>query len=545
MPNLRNLTISKKLWLLSILTGVGLILATVFALMEYHDDLLLEKEDKTRSLVETAVSMFADYHARAEKGEFSMEEAKRMSAALVKTFRYDGGNYFWINDMDARIVMHPVKPQLDGKDLSDFKDPGGKRIFTEFAAVAKREGEGIVPYLWPKPGSDKPVKKISYVKGFKPWGWVVGTGIYVDDVESAVWENAVHMGLASLTILLALATLSYAITRSIVAPLRYTTAAMDDISMGEGDLTRRLDEAGKDEIALLSIAFNRYNEKIQQIVIRVSQSSAQLSAAAAELSATMTQTHGDISQQQAETQQVATAITEMATTVEEIAGSADRAASSAREADEQAQTGKGVVSDVTTAINALSCELQSASEVISGLAEESESIGSVIDVIRDIAEQTNLLALNAAIEAARAGEQGRGFAVVADEVRTLASRTQKATTEIRDMIERLQEGTRKAVAVIQSSGNSMGGTVTTAQAAANALEQIVASVVTISDRNMQIASASEQQSAVAREIDRSIVQIAQLAEHSAQASEQVTTAADELSRLSEGLQDMISQFKTA
>ncbi len=545
MPNLRNLTISKKLWLLSALTGLGLISATAFALNEYYDDLLLEKEYKAGSLVEAAMSVIAEHQTKVELGELSVEDAKEKAAALIKALRYDDGNYFWINDLNARIVMHPIKPQLDGKDLSNFKDPGGKRIFAEFAAVAKRDGEGIVPYLWPKPGSEKPVKKISFVKGFKPWGWVVGTGLYVDDVESALWENAVHMGLASLTILLVQTVLSVAITRSIVTPIRKTTDAMDDISMGEGDLTRRLDEQGKDEIALLSSAFNRYNEKIHQIVVRVSQGSTQLSAAATELSATMSQTYTDIAQQQVETQQVATAVTEMAATVEEVACSANGAADSARTADEQAKKGKDVVLSVTDSINGLAEEMESASIVINSLADESENIGSVLDVIRDIAEQTNLLALNAAIEAARAGEQGRGFAVVADEVRTLASRTQKATMEIRDMIERLQSGSQNAVAVIQRSGEALASTVAKAQEAKDSLEHIVLSVTSISDRNLQIASASEEQSTVAREIDKSVVQISQLAEHSAQATEQVTQATNELSVLSEGLQEMISSFKTA
>ncbi len=545
MPNLRSLSISKKLWLFTALTTIGLILATVFALREYHDDLLLEKKTKIQSLVDSTITIVASYQARALQGEFSEEDAKRKASTLIKALRYDGEDYFWINDMDARMVMHPIKPQLDGKDLSEFKDPGGKRIFSEFAAIAKRQGGGIVPYLWPKPGSENPVKKISYVKAFKPWGWVIGTGIYIDDVETALWNNARHMGLFSFSILVVLITLAVAITRSIIIPLRETISAMDDISMGEGDLTRRLDEKGKDEIALLAFSFNRFNEKIQQIVTRVSQSSTQLAAATVELSTTMKQTHDNVVQQQSETTQVATAITEMAATVEEIAHGANGAAQSAHAADEQAQKGKEVVIDVTDAINNLAKEMDTASIAINNLANESENIGSVLDAIRDIAEQTNLLALNAAIEAARAGEQGRGFAVVADEVRSLASRTQKATLEIRSMIEKLQDGSKNAVSVIQQSGEVLGSTVRTANAAKDSLEEIVSSVASISERNLQIASASEQQSAVAREIDRSVVEIATLAQQSAVASEQVANATDELSALSEDLQTMISTFKIA
>ncbi len=545
MLSLRNLSISQKLWLLTLLTAVGLVTTTLIALEEYHSGLMQEKESQTRALVETAYSIASDLQAQVSKGELTTEQAQQQAKAEIKALRYNETNYFWINDLDARIVMHPIKPQLDGKDLSTFTDPNGKKIFVEFAAVAKRDGQGTVPYLWPKPGSETPVKKISFVKGFKPWGWVIGTGIWVDDVEASFWSHALTLGIAAFAILALLLALAITITRSIVVPLRHTTAALDDIATGEGDLTRRLNEDGKDEIAKLSIAFNRFSEKIQQIIIQVSQVSTQLATAAEELSSTTSQTHQSISQQQTETQQVATAVTEMAATVKEIAESAEGAASSARAADEQAAKGKQVVVDVTDAINSLANEMNSASDVINLLAKESESIGSVSDTIRGIAEQTSLLALNAAIEAARAGEQGRGFAVVADEVRTLASRTQQATTEIRDMIERLQSGTQNAVDVIHRSGETTTATVEKAQGAAEALDQIVSSVELISDRNTQIANASEEQSAVAIEIDRSVVQISQLAEHSAVASEQVTQATAELSQLGETLQEMISQFKTA
>ncbi len=545
MALLRALTISKKLWLLTIVTAIGLVAITTLALEEYHQGLMDEKSLQTQVLVETAHSLIAAQHTHAKNGDISMQEAQQRAIDGIKGLRYGNENYFWINDMDARMVMHPIKPELDGKDMAGFTDPTGKKIFSEFAAMAKQNGAGSVPYKWPKPGSSEPVSKISYVKGFKPWGWVVGTGVYVDDVEAQFWSNAFVLTATAVTLLAVLLGLSLVITRSVVKPLVATTAALDDISSGDGDLTRRLDESGKDEIATLSTAFNRFTDKIEQIIINVSQVSTQLATAADELSNTTSQTHETITNQQTETQQVATAVTEMAATVKEIAESAEGAANSARTADEEALSGKTVVVDVTSAIDNLAKDMNAASEVINDLSKESDSIGSVSDVIRGIAEQTSLLALNAAIEAARAGEQGRGFAVVADEVRSLASRTQQATTEIKEMIERLQAGTQNAVDVIRRSSDTTQQTVEKAEGAAGSLDQIASSVSLISDRNTQIASAAEEQSAVAQEIDKSVVHISQLTEQSVLASDQISQASDELSRLGETLHGMISSFKTS
>jgi methyl-accepting chemotaxis protein len=233
----------------------------------------------------------------------------------------------------------------------------------------------------------------------------------------------------------------------------------------------------------------------------------------------------------------------MAATVKEIAGNSERAASSAKEADSEADSGQEVVKETVDAINTLAREVEAASTVINKLEEDSEAIGSMLSVIRGIADQTNLLALNAAIEAARAGEQGRGFAVVADEVRTLASKTQESTQEIQTIIQGLQEGTAKAVKVMNESVVSAKTTVEKASDASSSLTNIVKAVSAISEVNIQIATASEQQSASVNEIDQSVVHIAELSEKSTAGSDQTLHACEDLANLGDSLKSIVLQFK--
>ncbi|MES9993680.1 MAG: methyl-accepting chemotaxis protein [Candidatus Thiodiazotropha sp.] len=313
--------------------------------------------------------------------------------------------------------------------------------------------------------------------------------------------------------------------------------------LSEGDLEARVVYDSKDELGHIANAFNKMADKFHDAINEVKDSVSQLAAAAEETSTVTTQTTQGINQQLTETSQVATAMNEMSATVQEVARNAVEAAEAAREADGTFHQGKQVIDKVIDAIGELAKEVEEAAGVIQQLESESMNIGSVLDVIKSIAEQTNLLALNAAIEAARAGEQGRGFAVVADEVRTLAGRTQESTQEIEEMISNLQSGANNAVKVMAEGKAMTQVGVEQAAAAGEALQTINTAVEQISNMNTQIASAAEEQSSVTEEINRSIVSINQVAEQSATGAEQTSQASDDLARLADQLKGLVARFK--
>jgi methyl-accepting chemotaxis protein len=334
------------------------------------------------------------------------------------------------------------------------------------------------------------------------------------------------------------------IGRTIATPICSAARAMNEIAEGDGDLTQRLVEEGKDEVAQLGKSFNHFAEKVRLMVLQVAGSTSQLATAAEEMSMITNETNQGVRKQQAETEMVATAMNEMTATVQEVARHATEASDAAQSADKETQAGTNVVKQTVDIINNLANEIEEAMGVIIKLETDSDNIGTVLDVIRGIAEQTNLLALNAAIEAARAGEQGRGFAVVADEVRTLASRTQESTQEIQKMIESLQQGSRNAVKAMESSQTQSQQSVEQAMKAQGSLDVITAAVTTISTMNIQIASAAREQSSVSEEINKNIVNISQVVEQTADGAQQTLTASHELANLANKLQNLVGQFKT-
>jgi len=336
---------------------------------------------------------------------------------------------------------------------------------------------------------------------------------------------------------------AFFISRSIVAPLLETKSAMEDIASGNGDLTKRIKVKGNDEIAQLANAFNHFAGKVQNIVKEVMGITERVASASERMTVVTDETRKGADRQLQETDEVAIAVNEMAAAGQEVARNANSAADAAHNADIAADVGRQVVGQTIESIDSLAREVKEAGQVINRVESDSESIGGVLDVIRGIAEQTNLLALNAAIEAARAGEQGRGFAVVADEVRTLASRTQQSTAEIQAMIERLQNGTREAVNVMEQSSKMAEVTVGQAAKAGTSLEEINAAVTVIKDLNSQIACSAEEQSSVAEEINQKVVRISDITDQTAAGTQQTASASNELNQLAETLKVLVGQFE--
>ena len=543
IDQLRNISIQARFFIIIGLVCVGFFI--VFGLMYSNTskDLMDGRKAAVRNVVDAANNLANNYYEQSRNGVMPEDQAKKLALDAIRHLRYGDNEYLWVNDTQFTMLMHPTNPKLEGTSVRDIQDPAGLFLFRKAVEVATDKGNGFLRYSWPRTKNGPPVPKLSYVAEFKPWGWVIGSGIYIEDVNTKLKQLVLAFVMTLGAILTVLVTLILVLIKSITRPLKMTVDRLEEIASGDGDLTIHLPVTGRDELTALSTRFNRFVDKIRLLVVDVGESVGQLLRSVDGLSASTNESAIIIQNQQSETELVATAMNEMSSTAAEIAKNADQASVSASNANSESLKSRDIVSRTRVVVDELSSEMQKTADTINLLKSETEHIGNVLTVIQGIAEQTNLLALNAAIEAARAGEQGRGFAVVADEVRALASKTQLSTSEIHDMISRLQHGASQAVEAMVSSRNKTQSTVEAARQAEHALDTVTSAIQIINDMNAQIAVASEEQSSVSEEINRNVVNIAQLSDESRDSTNRVVKISGAVRVVGDSLSKKVSEFK--
>ncbi len=552
-----NLSLKKKLLLLTILPLTLLLISFLFSsyYLEVKNQELTFDTFKSKLIFDKKHLLATEVEIASKLVQYELSKGTEQDAknALRQLIFGDDG-YFFIYDTNGVSVFHAMLGDaIEGKNEIGMTDPNGKKIIVGLLAQA-RQGGGAFTYHFQKPNTNGLVEKIGYAAMIPGTNWMIGTGAYMDDIEAELTSYQMIMdkqlnkkittllSIALLCMVLAIAGALFA-ANNMLKPVLRMVQGLDNIARGEGDLTRRLEVDSTDEIGQLAESFNTFVSKLHGIIASVVDVTNDVKTASADINTQTLVIEDKLLKHNHETDLVATAITEMSATSHEVAQNTTQVAVSTQAATQEVARAQECVDISLSEVSNLMAEINTAAEQVDSLSEQSKKINSVLSVIGGIAEQTNLLALNAAIEAARAGEQGRGFAVVADEVRSLASRTQVSTLEISEMLSELHNLVTAAVNAMQASQQSCNRSVESSRAISESLGAVTTSVTTINDMSTQIATAATEQSSVTEEINRNVFAIQEIVNELTESSKTTSSVSLHLAGRGESLGELVGQFK--
>jgi len=567
VTGLRRLKLMARLSISAVIAFVCMVVIMSEAINTIHELVYEDRQIKTRHLVETAYSVLKQFNDSEKAGEMTTEQAQAGATKVIKGLRYEDKEYFWINDLGKpapKMIMHPTVPALDGQVLNDVKfnratmlqaGLNGSRtkvekmnLFSAFVEVSDKAGQGYVEYLWPKPKAgggvtDELFTKLSYVKKFEPWGWVIGSGIYIDDVEDIFWKHATHSLALAIGGTLILLGAAWLVRRSIIGEFggEPRVAAAITSRIADGDLTQEIKLRSGDNDSLLFVLAHMQGN-LKDMLRAVFSNAHQVESSIARLSAESNEINLATQLQTNAIEQTRSAISNISLSVETVNSLASDTELGSHEVARRAHDGADVAVRVAAEMHIIAETVSASSAEVSRLVSSTHEIDKMANVIKEIADQTNLLALNAAIEAARAGEQGRGFAVVADEVRKLAERTSKATGEIGTILQSIQGDTERAVKGMDAAAPVIAKGVTQANSAAETLNAIEEQAKETLLKMQQLAQATRDQTRQIGDIVANVDEVMSASGRTGNVIRQSQQTASELEKAAQEMFSMVQRF---